>query len=281
MSLHSLLAPPDAPIAAPNTDGGISPSCSVFVVSKVVNASGGRTGCFLFRGSLVTPPPRASTPLPGGSAAGLSAQRDALSAGFCDAVEEEQVDFAEYEGQELTLYMSYEEASPKIKQRGASASAISPWRAILRDQQDELVYCLRGMPPRLHLDAHLRLACWGPAIAVRFPTTEDAQAFASRLERVEVEAHCLAGSPQCALLAARAVEQALAREPAPKAATSSAGPAASSACPPSPALDADVPRCAAGTKRKAEAPTALLTPVMKPRIKSMLTPTCSCDLGPQ
>lgn len=84
---------------------GISPSCSVFVVSKVVNASGGRTGCFLFRGSLVTPPPRASTPLPGGSAAGLSAQRDALSAGFCDAVEEEQVDFAEYEGQELTLYM--------------------------------------------------------------------------------------------------------------------------------------------------------------------------------
>lgn len=78
-----------------------------------------------------------------------------------------------------------------------------------------------------------------------------------------MEAHCLAGSPQCALLAARAVEQALAREPAPKAATSSAGPAASSACPPSPALDADVPRCAAGTKRKAEAPTALLTPVMK------------------
>jgi hypothetical protein len=65
---------------------------------------------------------------------------------------------------------SYEEASPKAKLRGGSAAlTAAPWRAILRDQRDDMVYCLRGLPPTVKLDRDLRLATWGPAIALAFP----------------------------------------------------------------------------------------------------------------
>lgn len=42
---------------------------------------------------------------------------------------------------------SYEEASPKMKRRvEAVGSPAAPWRAALRDAQDDLVFNLRGLP---------------------------------------------------------------------------------------------------------------------------------------
>lgn len=173
-------------------------------MKKVVNASGGRTGCFLYRGTLVTPAPRSSTPdcLSPRQRGAVQQTLDALLPGLGEGFSEQAAGLSAYEGQELTLYFrwaarssslhpeqqepssvapslpcatnhatcSYEEASPKAKLRGGSAAGpAAPWRAILRDQQDELVYCLRGLPPTVQLDRDLRLATWGPAIALAFP----------------------------------------------------------------------------------------------------------------
>ena len=83
----------------------------VFVVSEVVNASGGRTGCFLYRGSLLAPQPRSRTPDHGPwplAAAGgcLEAAEEQLvpQAGLEDG---KQPNWAALEGQQLTLYFRY------------------------------------------------------------------------------------------------------------------------------------------------------------------------------
>lgn len=61
-------------------------------------------------------------------------------------------------GRPLTLYVSYEEASPKIKRRlaaaggsrGGSPAAAAPYRVILRSAaDDELLCCFRGMGPEV------------------------------------------------------------------------------------------------------------------------------------
>ena len=135
-------------------DGSASAACSVFVVSEVLKASGGRAGCFLYRGKLVTPPPRSRTPdrssapqprgpshpppasrtLLGGGAAtcGACPLETLLSAmphgegGGDEGEEEEQLDLSELEGSELTLYMRWAQPSPARRAAGQPASQCSP-----------------------------------------------------------------------------------------------------------------------------------------------------------
>ena len=147
---------------------------------------------------------------------------------------------------------SYEEASPKAKQRGSAAAAraaLAPWRVILRDAADDMLFCLRGLPHHAQLDEQLRLACWGASVAVAFPTAADARAFAAGLSRVEVQECSLAHTPAAAALEADAAAQALA----------GARCKAPASCPPSPAR-AEHPL--AGGKRKAET-AGLQTPMVK------------------
>lgn len=82
----------------------------MFVVSQVVNASGGRTGCFLYRGSLITPQPRSHTPDCSPRVRFQQPQQslDLLLPGSPCAADEEEaanLNLSAYEGQELTLYM--------------------------------------------------------------------------------------------------------------------------------------------------------------------------------
>lgn len=78
----------------------------MFVVSEVLNASGGRTGCFLYRGRLVSAAPRAATPdyccpaLHGGDGV-LAGVQEVPQMAQCDG---EAQDLLQYEGQQLTLY---------------------------------------------------------------------------------------------------------------------------------------------------------------------------------
>lgn len=47
---------------------------------------------------------------------------------------------------------SYEEASPKVKQRlSAARTAAAPWRAIMRDENDEMIFSMRGLPEKVGL----------------------------------------------------------------------------------------------------------------------------------
>lgn len=266
---------------------GDSP-CTVFLVSEVVNASGGRTGCFLYRGRLLTPAPRSCTPdccpWPGGAETGrpgsLDDQRVVPQLGA-----DEELCWAELEGQNLTLYLSYEEASPKMKRRvQAAGTPAAPWRVALRDAQDDLVFSLRGLPQEVQVDEEARMAVWGPQVAVAFPSAEDTRDFAERLCAVAVQRCSLAGSPQAALLEAHAAEQRLRDAPAAMAAAKSAVvPAArAQALPPaSPDLLAATPRV--GCKRPAATPLpqALTTPVVKARLlssASLETPKCAAQL---
>lgn len=86
----------------------------MFVVREVINSSGGKTGCFLYRGTLAAgPPPRCATPeaccplVRSPSAGGLlsGVQEVPQCGGRGLEEEEEQTDLQAYEGQELTLYM--------------------------------------------------------------------------------------------------------------------------------------------------------------------------------
>lgn len=78
----------------------------MFVVSEVLNASGGRTGCFLYRGRLMSAAPRAATPdyccpaLHGGDGV-LAGVQEVPQMAQCDG---EAQDLLQYEGQQLTLY---------------------------------------------------------------------------------------------------------------------------------------------------------------------------------
>lgn len=162
------------PPPAAGADAGAA-SSTIFVINEVLNASGGRTGCFLYRGTLASaaprsrtpdaccPPPRSSSPSAAGAGGAL------LGAGG----ESPSADLAAYEGQEMTLYMSYEEASPKMRQRvagragGYGGGALgAPWRVALRDANDDLVYCARGLPLQVGAYLHLPAAagsvlqCW-------------------------------------------------------------------------------------------------------------------------
>jgi hypothetical protein len=243
----------------------------VFVVSEVLNASGGRTGCFLFRGRLVSAAPRAATPdyccpaLHGGDGV-LAGVQEVPQLAQCDS---EGQDLLQYEGQQLTLYFSYEEASPKLKQRvSAARAAAAPWRAIMRDENDEMIFSVRGLPEQVAFDEELQLAAWGPDLTVAFPTSKDAAAFAAGLVRVAVQPCSLADTPAAAVVAQAAAEAAL------SCLAAAAGKAAGS-CPASPDL-AGQPLVAG--KRKAEA-AGLQTPVVRPLKLAIITPTCSGDLA--
>lgn len=105
--IAGLLDAPPLALPAPCPAVGDSP-CTVFLVSEVVNASGGRTGCFLYRGRLLTPAPRSCTPdccpWPRGAETGrpgsLDDQRVVPQLGA-----DEELCWAELEGQNLTLYL--------------------------------------------------------------------------------------------------------------------------------------------------------------------------------
>ncbi|KAL4449494.1 hypothetical protein ABPG77_007138 [Micractinium sp. CCAP 211/92] len=267
---------------------GADSHCTVFLVSEVVNASGGRTGCFLYRGSLLTPAPRSSTP-------DCCVWKRAAVPGRAGIVEDqrvvpqqgsEELSWAELEGQELTLYLSYEEASPKMKRRvEAVGSPAAPWRAALRDAQDDLVFNLRGLPQSLQVDEEARLAVWGTQVAIAFPSAGDAREFADRLAAVTVERCSLAGTPQAALQAAQAAGRRLAGAPAARAtarkAAAAPAPASQALSPASPDLMAALPRV--GCKRPAATalPQTLVAPASKPRLaptSSLATPTCAAEL---
>lgn len=287
-TFQQLLAQTVAPNFTTTIDSGDDSKCSVFVVSAVVNASGGRTGCFLYRGKLVTPAPRSRTPscCPWGRADSCGLLQQDIFGGLTEQ-EDEVADLAQYEGQELTLYLSYEEASPKMRHRmPAHQQALAPWRAILRDSQDDMIFCTRGLPLQACVDEQLRLAAWSQTVAIAFPTTEDLHAFSKGLAKVDVKRCCLAGAPHGVLLAEYAVQQTLSggttceatSGPAGKTAPAGAPANASTgtSCPQSP-LRARLPMLAtAGSKRKAEElPAVLMTPPARPRVMSsanLLTP---------
>lgn len=265
---------------------GADSHCTVFLVNEVVNASGGRTGCFLYRGSLLTPAPRSRTPdcyalrraAEPGRASLLDDQRVVPQQGAA-----EELCWAELEGQELTLYLSYEEASPKMKRRvEAAGTPAAPWRVALRDARDDLVFSLRGLPQSVQVDEEARLAVWGSQVAIAFPSAEDAREFAQRLCAVAVERRSLAGSPQAALQEAHAAEQRLRGSPAVIAAKAAAVPTTSAQAlsPASPDLLAALPRV--GCKRPAATlpPQTLMTPAVKPRLSSaaLVTPACAAQL---
>lgn len=81
----------------------------MFVVNEVLNASGGRTGCFLYKGRLVSAAPRSATPdyrcpaLHGG-AGELAGVQEVPQLSLCG---DEQQDLVQYEGQQLTLYFRW------------------------------------------------------------------------------------------------------------------------------------------------------------------------------
>ena len=126
----------------------------VFVVSEVLNASGGRTGCFLYRGTLACAALRSRTPAlccpwpraAGGAAGAAPHEQRPAGEPEADLPEDAATDLAAYEGQQLTLYMAYEEASPKMRQRQRAGAGGAPWRLALRDAADQLVFCARGLP---------------------------------------------------------------------------------------------------------------------------------------
>lgn len=102
-------APPPRPPCAPRLHAGCTADLAagpVFVVSEVLNASGGRTGCFLYRGRLVSAAPRAATPdyccpaLHSGEGV-LAGVQEVPQLAQCDG---EQQELLQYEGQQLTLY---------------------------------------------------------------------------------------------------------------------------------------------------------------------------------
>ena len=63
------------------------------------------------------------------------------------------------------------EPASAVGSRGCTPPpATAPWRVILRDQSDDMVFCMRGLPLHLRLDQQLRLMTWGPSVAVAFPT---------------------------------------------------------------------------------------------------------------
>ncbi|KAI3429602.1 hypothetical protein D9Q98_005688 [Chlorella vulgaris] len=266
-----------------------SGDCSVFVVSQVVNASGGRTGCFLYRGSLITPQPRSHTPDCSPRVRFQQPQQslDLLLPGSPCAADEEEaanLNLSAYEGQELTLYMSYEEASPKIKQRLSrcgSAAPSAPWRAILRDSADDMLYCLRGLPIQIQLDSRLHLATWGASVAIAFATAADAQTFVAGVARVQPVECCLADTPQGILLARHTAELAL-RQPSPTTPAPRAKPGdearPAGTCPSSPARYADA-GASGGGKRKAASMPFLNTPAARPRLMAAPSTACCVDPG--
>ncbi|KAI7843078.1 hypothetical protein COHA_003249 [Chlorella ohadii] len=167
--------------------------------------------------------------------------------------------------QEVPQMALYEEASPRVKQRASAArAAAAPWRAIMRDENDDMIFSLRGLPEQMVVDEELQLAAWGPDLTVAFPTAKDASAFAAGLVRVAVRPCSLAATPAAAVVAQAAAEAALC------CAAAAAGKA-----PGSPEM-AGQPLCAG--KRKAEA-AGLQTPVVRPLKLAIITPTCSGDLA--
>lgn len=66
----------------------------------------------------------------------------------------------------LSLLCSYEEASPKVKQRvSAARAAAAPWRAIMRDENDEMIFSMRGLPEQVGTTLLLAAGCRLPACA--------------------------------------------------------------------------------------------------------------------
>jgi hypothetical protein len=93
----------------------------------------------------------------------------------------------------LTLYIAYEQPSPKIK---CARLNVSPYRLSLRDEADDsLIAYSRGLSTEIYFDTTLNLAAWGREIALAFPSFEAMQHFASCLRNVTIQKASLAEHP--------------------------------------------------------------------------------------
>ncbi len=101
-------------------------------------------------------------------------------------------------GQSLPLLCSYEEASPRVKQRASAArAAAAPWRAIMRDQNDDMIFSMRGLPEQVGMPCCLLLpaaALAGLSAAITLPCAS-ASAGGTRLVGSVVLHQCPAAVP--------------------------------------------------------------------------------------
>jgi len=101
------------------------------------------------------------------------------------------------EGRRLTLYIGYEEPSPKFKR---FCPALAPYRFSIADGDDALLSHERGLAQELQVDETLRLALWGSSLAMLFPTSEDLRVFVWSLRRVDIKYSSLTSHPVSELI---------------------------------------------------------------------------------
>jgi hypothetical protein len=160
----------------------------LFRITSVKKSSGGFDPCFLFQGTLAT---FRGNGLPVNSSKSLfTAERSdtetysSLHTPSCTP------------GQLLTLYISYEQPSPKIKRPRLD---IAPYRYSLRDDKDDsLLASSRGLATEILFDATLNMAVWGTEIALSFPSLKEMQHFATCLRKVTIKSTSLASHPRAA-----------------------------------------------------------------------------------
>lgn len=146
---------------------------TLFLIESILRATGGFSPCFLFSGKLVSSEEAAPEP--------IDLFKDGGNGEFASATASQQ----------LTLYISYEERSPKSKRQTQHLNA--PYRAILRTSKvDTLLWCRRELPVSLLVDRQLSLACWGD-LSLAFPNYLDLSKFLNNLRNVDIKPCCFAG----------------------------------------------------------------------------------------
>jgi len=152
----------------------------------------------------------------------------------------------------LHLYIAYEEPSPLLKRQKPCPS---PYRISLSDDTDSLLSMVKGVTGEMFIDQDRLLAVWGSLLALRFPSVEDLQHFASCLRRVDIVRCSLAANPICRLLAPELPPCALATPTATASATETASVKGTS-CNPDICSDADSPPPADVKRLEAATPAA-------------------------
>jgi hypothetical protein len=158
----------------------------LFRITCVTRATGGFDPCFLFQGTLAS----SGNGVPAHSGISLfAAERcntdsrayTALSTPTCSP------------DQPLTLYISYEQPSPKIQRPRLN---VAPYRYSLRDERDDsLIACSRGFDTVIYFDTTLNMAVWGRELALSFPSYKDMEHFATCLRHVTIKKASLANHP--------------------------------------------------------------------------------------
>ena len=149
----------------------------------MIKATGGFDPCFLFQGTLATL--KNGTPI---SQSLFDAERTSDSDTFSSLRTPSCSP-----DQPLTLYISYEQPSPKIKRARLD---VAPYRYSLREEADDsLIACSRGLATEIIFDKYLNMAVWGKEIALSFPSFEEMQHFATCLRKVTIKSASLSKHP--------------------------------------------------------------------------------------